>query len=93
MTDRISKPARVFADESHAPMVFFELVPSFGNNGGIITASLACGRAIATEDGKVDAAPIIVGYLKCSPAAAIQLRDAINKALLIGAPAESEAKN
>jgi hypothetical protein len=30
--------------------------------------------------------PVAVAHLRCSTAAAIQLRDAIDKALLIGAP-------
>ena len=51
-----------------------------GAKGGIVMPSGGPGT---------DVVPVAVAHLRCTAAAAIQLRDAIDKALLIGAPVQN----
>jgi hypothetical protein len=36
-----------------APVIFFEICPTFGNNGGLINVMLAAGLVEPTPDGRV----------------------------------------
>jgi hypothetical protein len=72
-----------------APIIFFEYCPTLGNNQGLINIMLAAGIVMPTGGGATEVQPVAVAHLRCATAAAIQLRDAIDKALLIGAPVEN----
>jgi hypothetical protein len=89
MTD---KPAEdVFMpirDLPSAPIIFFEFCPTLGNNQGLINIMLATGIVMPTGGSTTEVLPVAVAHLRCTTAAATQLRDAINKALLIGAAVE-----
>lgn len=76
-----------------APIIFFEFCPTLGNNEGLINIMLAAGIVMPTATNATDVVPVAVAHLRCSTAAATQLRDAINKALLIGAPVESQGRS
>ncbi|UZE47608.1 hypothetical protein ONR75_22265 [Rhodopseudomonas sp. P2A-2r] len=54
---------------------------------------LAAGIVMPTATSATDVVPVAVAHLRCSTAAATQLRDAINKALLIGAPVEQQGRS
>ena len=73
-------------DVGLASVVYFDGAPTFAHNNGIITVTLAVGRHLSKADGGVDTDVVAVAYLKSSVAAAIDLRDAINQALLLAAP-------
>ena len=65
-----------------APFVFFDGVPTFGIHNGAIQIELAANTILPEGKGiKVDVA--ITAHLRCCPAAATALRQAIDKALAL----------
>jgi hypothetical protein len=78
-------------DAMHAPVLYFEGAPNFGCNNSVINVTLAVSRHLANSSGGVDADVVAVAYLRCSVPAAIDLRNALDKALLLGAPTEGKA--
>jgi hypothetical protein len=69
-----------------APVIFFEICPTIGSHHGIINVLLAAGLAEPAPDARVKSRLKAVAHLRMSSAGATQLRDSIDKALLIGAP-------
>jgi len=59
-----------------APYVYFDRVAAHGVIGGAIQLELASRTLIPLPDGGVEVRFATSGRLRCSPAAAIQLRDA-----------------
>ena len=76
-------------DPPSAPIIFFEFCPTLGNHNGLINIMLAAGIVMPTGGSVTDVVPVAVAHLRCTAAAAVQLRDAIDKALLIGAPVQN----
>lgn len=77
-------------DAIHAPIVYFDGAPNFGNVNGVVNITLAASRHLA--DGTNIASDVIaVAYLRCSIQAAIDLRSAIDNALLLGAKPAGQA--
>jgi hypothetical protein len=68
--------------------MYFEGVANFGNNNSIVNVTLATNRYLATGDGGVTTDVVAVVHLRCNIAAALDLRSALDKALLAGAPTE-----
>jgi hypothetical protein len=64
-----------------APYVYFDRVAAHGVMNGSIQMELASRILIALPDGGVEIKFATSGRLRCSPAAAVQLRDAINAVL------------
>jgi hypothetical protein len=65
-----------------APFIYFDGVPTYGINNGAIQLELAAN--IILPDGKgVKIDVVITAHLRCSPVAAVALREAINQALAI----------
>lgn len=82
----------VVRDVPHAPIVYFEGAPTFGCNNGIVNVTLAASRNLL--DGTAVVHDVVaVASLRCNVQAAIALRDALNDALLIGAPSEGGTAN
>lgn len=90
MTDQpAAKPEQAFVpirDLPRAPIIYFEFCPTLGNNNGLINILLAAGVVMPTASSATDVQPVAVAHLRCSAAAAVQLRDALDKALLMGTP-------
>jgi hypothetical protein len=61
--------------------VYFEFAPAFGVFAGAIQIELASRILTPRPGGAVDIEFVTSGRLRCSPAAAAHLRDAINKSL------------
>lgn len=99
MTDRPTgkPPEEAFtpiADLPRAPIIFFEYCPTLGNAQGLINVMLATGIVTPAGGGSTQVTPVAVAHLRCTTNAAIQLRDAIDKALLMGAVvAQPEGKS
>jgi hypothetical protein len=72
-----------------APVIFFEICPTLGNNGGLINVMLATTLVEPVSDGQVATRVKCVANLRMTARAAINLRETIDKALLIGAPVEN----
>lgn len=80
----------VVTDAHHAPVIFFDGAPNFGNNNGIVNITLAVAKHTLSA-GSIKVEVSVAAYLRCNIPAAIDLRDALNNALLIGAPVQGEA--
>ena len=87
MSDKPDNPAPAappnltVRDPSGAPHVFFDGAPTFGFSNGIVGITLAASRHLLT-DGAPVADAVAVAYLRCNIPAAIELRNALDKALL-----------
>lgn len=87
-------PARPVAvqDVLTAPFVYFDAVSTFGNSNGIIRLALVAERqTLAHAAASAQSEFVTVAQLRCSVQAAINLRNALNDALLVGAPVEGKA--
>jgi hypothetical protein len=73
-------------DALHAPVIYFDGAPNFGNAQGIVNITLAMGRHLANANGGVDFDVVAVAHLRCSIPAALDLKNALDGALLLGAP-------
>lgn len=69
-----------------APVVYFEVCPTFGNNAGLINVMLATGLIDSAPHGKVASRIKAVTHLRMTAAAAVNLRDTLNNALAMGMP-------
>jgi len=72
-----------------APVIYFEICPTIGNNNGMINVMLATGLVEPVDNGGVATRIVAVAHLRMTTAGAINLRDSINNALLIGTPIEN----
>jgi hypothetical protein len=71
---------------TEAPIIYFDLCPTFGNNGGLINVMLATSLVEPIADGGVRTKVVAVAHLRMTAMTALNLRDTIGNALLIGAP-------
>jgi hypothetical protein len=70
-----------FRDNSSAPFVYFDLVASNGVFSDAIQIELASRILAPRPDGGVDVSFAPTGRLRCSPTAAIHLRNSLNQTL------------
>jgi hypothetical protein len=70
-----------------APVVFFDQIPTFGVNNGVVSMMLTLSVFVPAESGeaRVETKHRAVGHIRCSPAAAVALRDTLDRALLLAA--------
>src|ERR1700692_189654 len=71
----------IYENIDTAPFVYFDISPAHGITGGAIQIELASRILNAVSDGSVEIKFITSGRLRCSPAAALNLRNAIDAAL------------
>ena len=84
---QVRKPT--YADDLHAPFVFFDGVPNSGAMEGVVTITLSAQAMLPNDDQTgVDVRHLAVAYLRCNRKAALALKKAIDNALLIGARTE-----
>jgi hypothetical protein len=76
-------------DLPSAPIIFFEFCPTLGNNNGLINIMLAAGLVMPTSGPGTETVPVAVAHLRCSTAAAVQLREALGKAIQLGTAFEA----
>jgi hypothetical protein len=74
----------VVQDLPAAPIIFFEFCPTLGNNAGLINIMLAAGIVLPSGGPNTNVVPVAVAHLRCTTSAAVQLRDALDKALMMG---------
>ena len=77
-------------DIGHAPIVYFDGVTNFGCNNGVVNVTLGANRYLPDSGSGVIGDVIVVSHLRCTVAAAMDLRAALDKALLIGAPTDGQ---
>lgn len=83
----LNKPAPLVCDVLHAPLLYFEEVPNFGNCNSVLHITLATYRHIPNNKGGVTTDLVVEASLRCNMQAALALRKALDDALLLGAPA------
>jgi hypothetical protein len=77
-------------DSRNAPIIYFDGAPNFGNFNGVVNITLAAGRHLLF-DGQVTTDAVAVAFLRCNPQGAMELRNALDQALLLGAKVEGQA--
>jgi hypothetical protein len=86
MADNPDAPAKrpgikiAAGSSEQAPFIYFDGVSCFGTNGGAIQIELGA-NALTPEGPGVKVDVLLTAHLRCSPAAAVTLRDSIDKAL------------
>ncbi len=73
-------------DVPHAPFIFYEAAPAFGHTNGVINLTLSANRTCVGPDGAARNDLVVVAYLRGNIPAALSLREAIDKALLLTVP-------
>jgi hypothetical protein len=86
-------PAIAVSDTPHAPFIFYEWAPAFGFTNGVVNLTLAAGRTWIGPNGTAMNEQVVVAYLRGNIQAALSLRDSIDKALLLAAPAQEGKTN
>jgi hypothetical protein len=71
------------------PIVYFDNSPCISHLNGIIGVTLTVSGGVPTGAGGVDDCAAVVAFLKCNIPAAIALKDALEKGLLLAAPIEN----
>jgi len=81
-TDRASRTNfPPYEDLAAAPFIYFDIVPAHGTMAGAVQIELASRILIPHPGGTVEVKFVSIARLRCSPAAATNLRDAIDSAL------------
>lgn len=82
----LNKLSLTVADVPHAPLVYFEEAPNFGNCNGVIHITLATYRHIPDGKGGITTDLVVEASLRSNVPAMLTLRKAIDDALLLAAP-------
>ncbi len=64
-----------------APLVYFDIIGAFGTMNGSIELELATRILIPKQDGSTEVRFLSTGRLRCSPTAAVNLRNGLEAAL------------
>jgi hypothetical protein len=78
---------------AHAPILYFDDVPTFGHGNGVVRLTLEAIRLHTSNLGEVAHDRVAVAHLRMSIPAALALKAAIEGALLLANPVTSEARN
>jgi hypothetical protein len=84
-------PKLTVTDTGIAPYIYFEGAPSFGFVNGIINITLAANRHLLRDGAPITDA-VAIAHLRCNAPAAIELRNALDAALLLAAPPQGGAQ-
>jgi hypothetical protein len=88
------RPEKVAAlpvsDLPHAPFIFYEAAPAFGFTNGVINITLSAHRTYGGPGGAIVNEQVVVAYLRGNIPAALNLRQAIDNALLLAAPTRQD---
>jgi hypothetical protein len=77
-------PRLTVTDTGIAPYIYFEGAPNFGFSNGIVTVILAANRHLL-RDGAPVTSVVATAHLRCNVPAAVELRIALDGALLLAA--------
>jgi len=64
-----------------APFIYFDIVPAHGTMAGAVQIELACRVLVPHPGGTAEVKFVSIARLRCTPAAATNLRDVIDSAL------------
>jgi hypothetical protein len=88
--EQVTPPKITVTDAGIAPFVFFEGAPNFGFVNGVVNVTLAASRHLI-KDGAVVSDIVAVAHLRCNIPAALELRGALDSALLLATKTEGAA--
>jgi len=71
----------VFENRNDIPTIYFDIAPAYGVMSGIVQVELGARILIPHQDDSVDVRFVSCGRLRCSAAAAVHLRNAIDASL------------
>jgi hypothetical protein len=77
---------------AHAPFVYFDGAPTFGHHAGVLSITLEAVRFMTVRQ-QLTRDRIVVAHLRMSVPAAKDLKAAIERALLLAAPAAGSCNN
>jgi hypothetical protein len=86
-------PVIPVSDAPNAPFIFYEWAPAFGFMNGVVNITLAANRVWVGKDGVAQNEQTVVAHLRGNVQAALSLRDSLDKALLLAAPAPEGKTN
>lgn len=75
------EPALIYRDFDAAPFVYLDIVPAHGICAGAIQIEVASRVLTAIPGGDVKVEIVTTAHIRCSPNAAINLRNALDAAL------------
>jgi hypothetical protein len=81
------------SDTAHAPFIFYEMAPAFGFTNGVVNITLSANRTWIGPNNTVMNEQVVVAYLRGNILAALALRDALDKALLLASPTQGDKAN
>ena len=82
----------LFRESTSAPFIYFDVAPAIGIISGSVQIELVSRTLVPTADGGAQSEFQVTGRLRCSPQAARNLRDALNKVLaMLEAPPSNHA--
>jgi hypothetical protein len=70
-----------YEDRPDVPTVYFDIAPAYGVMSGIVQIELGARILVPHQDDTVDVRFVSCGRLRCSAAAAVHLRNAIDASL------------
>jgi hypothetical protein len=73
--------AIIYVDNNLAPVISFDIAPAHGVLAGAVQVELAARTLNPLADGSVEIKFVTSGRLRCSPAAAMHLRNSLDAAL------------
>jgi len=78
---------------AHAPFLYFDEAPAFGEIQNLIQVTLTANRIIPLKGGQIGLDRVITAHLRMNIAGALSLKSAIDGALLLATPATTEDQN
>jgi hypothetical protein len=81
------------SDVPHAPFIFYEGAAALGFTNGVVNLTLSANRTWIGANGATINDQVVTAYLRGNISAAINLRDAIDKALLLATPTQEGKAN
>ena len=89
--EKLDPPKLTVTDTGIAPYIYFEGAPNFGFTNGIIAVTLAANRHLLRDSAPVRDV-VATAHLRCNVPAALELRNALDAALLLAARPQGSAQ-
>ncbi len=86
-----NQPKAEWTDDQHAPVIFFDAAPACGLYNGVVGITLAVDLARTIEPEEITVVHTVIAYLRTSVRGAMALRESLDKAILLAAPAAERA--
>ena len=84
------QPFPVTVEPAAVPLIYFDLIAGFGGFNGIVNVTLAFARHRPDGKGQFVSVPVVAADLRCSLAVAKNLREALDKAILVAETPKGE---